>query len=104
MSDVRFGSNFLANYTAKTPLALAFERTLECRILSQGNFARPVLDLGCGDGIFASILFAEPIDTGLDPDKQELEQARRTGVYNELIACAGSKIPKPDGSYQTVFS
>lgn len=104
MSHVRFRTDFLANYTARAPLALAFERTLECRILSKENFARPVLDLGCGDGIFASTLFAEPIDTGIDPDERELRQAEKSGAYHELIRCSGSEIPKPDGSYQTVFS
>ena len=85
MTDSPFRSDFLANYTACAPLALAFERTLECRILSQQRFERPILDLGCGDGLFARVLFAEPIDTGVDPSEQELRKADRTGLYQELI-------------------
>src|SRR5690349_18526514 len=104
MNHVRFRSNFLANYAARTPLALAFERTMECRLLSEENFIRPVLDLGCGDGTFASTLFAEPIDTGIDPDERELRKAEETGAYRELIRCTGSAIPKPDASYKTIFS
>jgi SAM-dependent methyltransferase len=104
MTALDFRSAFLRNYTACAPLALAFERTLECKILSQQLFARPVLDLGCGDGIFAQILFADQIDTGIDPDGSELEKAAGTGGYRELIQCFGSEIPKPDKSYQTVFS
>lgn len=104
MSALRFRSDFLPEYASRAPLALAFERTLECRLLSQETFVPPVLDLGCGDGIFAHILFADTIDTGIDPDGDELEKARETGRYRELIPCLGSAIPKPDGSYQTVFS
>lgn len=104
MSSVKFRSNFLRDYIARTPLALAFERTLECKLLSKQQFQSPILDLGCGDGIFASILFADSIDTGIDPDNAELQKAGETGAYKELICCLGSEIPKPDASYQTVFS
>src|ERR1035437_2226804 len=104
MSHARFRSAFLANYNACAPLALALERVLECRILSQQSFGQPILDLGCGDGLFASILFADSIDTGIDPDERELQKAGKTGAYKELIHCPGSEIPKPNASYQTVFS
>ena len=104
MTPSHFRSNFLADYTACAPLALAFERTLECRILSEQGFDRPILDLGCGDGMFARILFADPIDTGIDPNEDELRKAEKTGSYKELIHCFGSNIPKPDGTYRTVFS
>ena len=104
MTDSLFRSGSLANYIACAPLALAFERTLECRILSQQRFDRPILDLGCGDGLFARVLFAESVDTGIDPSEQELRKADKTGIYRELIQCPGSAIPKPDGSYRTVFS
>lgn len=77
---------------------------MECRILSSRTFARPVLDVGCGDGVFAHVLFADKIDTGIDPDPVEIETARRIDAYNELLVCGGSAVPKPDGSYRTAFS
>lgn len=77
---------------------------MECNILSGQMFERPVLDIGCGDGIFASVLFAETIDTGIDPDPDELVIARELGAYEELICCGGDAIPKPDESYATVFA
>src|SRR4051812_42839859 len=99
MTQSQFRSDFLADYTASAPLALAFERTLECRLLSEQKLNRPILDLGCGDGLFARILFADRIDTGIDPNQKELRKAERTAAYKELIHCFGSRIPKPDGSY-----
>lgn len=104
MSRISFRSAFLEAYTARAPLALAIERTLECEILAAHEFRSPVLDLGCGDGLFASVLFGERLDTGIDPDPDELREAARTGAYRELIRCFGEQIPKPDGSFQTVFS
>jgi ubiquinone/menaquinone biosynthesis C-methylase UbiE len=97
-------SDFLEHYVSMAPLALAFERTMECRILSRMPFDRPVLDLGCGEGLFAKILFAEKIDTGIDPNTRELERARRLDTYIELINCRGDSIPKPDASYRTILS
>ena len=54
---MRFKDNFLLNYLKKAPVPLAVERSLECEILSRQEFVRPILDIGCGEGIFASVLF-----------------------------------------------
>jgi SAM-dependent methyltransferase len=101
---VKFKDNILVSYASMAPLALALERYLECQIYRNLTLERPILDLGCGDGLYAWALFAEPVDTGIDPNPRELETASRLGAYRELIACAGHSVPKPDGSYRTVFS
>lgn len=85
-------------------MALALERTLECLLLSKREFHAPLLDVGCGDGLFASILFAEQIDTGIDLNSKEIACAEKTGAYRELICCPGSEIPKPADSFRTAFS
>jgi SAM-dependent methyltransferase len=101
---MKFGQNFLTRYLALAPAALAIERVLECRILETQKFARPILDLGCGDGIFASVLFAEKIDLGIDLDPVEIERSRRLGAYDELLASPASVVPKPAESFATIFS
>lgn len=101
---MKFHNDVLLRYASIAPLALAFERTLECRIYQRLPFERPILDLGCGDGVFAKVLFDEPIDTGVDPDPRELACARRLGTYGELLPCAGDAVPKSDGSFRTIFS
>jgi len=101
---VATNTTHLLNYISCAPLPLAFERTLECRIYSRFQFQRPILDLGCGDGLFAKILFADKIDTGVDPNPRELERARELGIYEEVIQCSGDAVPKLNGSYNTIFS
>lgn len=101
---MKFKDNFLAIYLNEAPVPLAFERAFECHILSQQKFEHPILDIGCGDGIFAKILFDEKIDTGIDPLEYELESAKQYNMYHELIHAFGDKIPKNDNSYKTVFS
>ena len=101
---IRTKKSVILEYISMAPLALAFERIVECRILSNKKFEHPLLDLGCGEGLFAKILFAEVIDTGVDPNARELSRAKELGAYKELIKCYGDKIPKPDGSYRTILS
>ena len=94
----------LREYIACAPLPLAIERSIECRLYKGRAFERPILDVGCGEGLFAKILFAEPVDTGIDPDARELQYALELGAYSELIQCAGDAIPKPPGYFRTIFS
>jgi len=101
---MKFNQEFLRQYMGVAPLALAFERVMECRILSSMPFDRPILDIGCGEGLFAKMLFAEKIDTGIDPNPREIERSREWDAYTELIVCKGDAIAKPDGHFQTIFS
>lgn len=99
-----FRTHFLENYLSEAPAALAIERWLECEILSRHRFEAPILDLGCGDGIFASVLFSAPLDLGVDPDAHEIGKAEKRRCYRELLVRAGHDIPKPTGSFQTILS
>jgi ubiquinone/menaquinone biosynthesis C-methylase UbiE len=101
---MKFKRDFLKSYLKVAPLALASERALECEILSLQKFEPPLLDIGCGDGIFASILFESKVDTGIDLDLYELARCKKLNIYKELIACQGAEIPKPDQSYKTIMS
>jgi SAM-dependent methyltransferase len=101
---MKFAQEVLPRYLAEAPIPLAFERLLEARIYQRHTFERPILDIGCGEGLFAKMVFDEKIDTGIDPNPKELERAREYDAYTELIECKGDAIPKPDGHYRTVFS
>lgn len=101
---MRFKDRFVRRYVSCAPLALALERAYECHILSQQKFEPPVLDIGCGDGIFAAVLFDEKISVGVDPDGDELERARQSGMYHELILTGAQRIPKADKTFKTIFA
>lgn len=101
---MKFKNNFFRNYLCHAPTPLALERSLECELLSQEKFNHPILDIGCGEGLFAFILFQEKIDTGVDPDEKELKRAGQYGMYDELIKCYGQQIPKEDKTFNTIFS
>lgn len=101
---MKFKKNYLSNYLNNAPVALAIERALECQILSSRRFARPILDAGCGDGLFASILFDEPVDTGIDRQPQELKIAQYRAMYRELICCSADQVPRQSGFYKTILA
>jgi SAM-dependent methyltransferase len=101
---MQFNRDFLRRYLEIAPAALALERSMECEILAEQSFERPVLDLGCGDGVFAAILCAETIDVGVDYDSEELARAKLYARYDELLHCGGNSIPRSDDSFATIFS
>ena len=99
-----FREKILFRYLCHAPIPLAIERSIESRLYQGCRMERPILDVGCGDGLFARMVFAIPLDTGIDPDLSEIETARQNRGYRELIQTAGDRIPKPDGSYKTILS
>jgi ubiquinone/menaquinone biosynthesis C-methylase UbiE len=104
MSSLNFNKNLAQKYLLAAPASLARERILECQLYQSQIFQRPVLDVGCGDGLLASILFVDQVDTGIDPNPSEIAVAESRKVYKELLRCFGSAIPKGDNTYKTAFS
>ena len=60
-------------------------------------FPRPILDIGCGDGHFGSVIFPEGADVGLDPGIADLSEAVRRGVYRLLVSARLGRDAVPDG-------
>ncbi|MFN8008916.1 MAG: methyltransferase domain-containing protein [Terriglobia bacterium] len=102
--SLKFRNNILLEYISRAPLPLALERSAEGQIFSGLEFERPVLDLGCGEGLFAQSVFTESLEAGIDPNPRELERAQIYGRYVQLIQCSGNAIPMPDNSFKTIFS
>ena len=99
-----FNDNFLRNYLIDAPTPLAIERSWECILFSQEELKTPILDIGCGDGIFARSLFKSRVNVGIDPNKVEIDRAADTMIYDELLLDFGDKIHKKDKSFNTIFS
>lgn len=100
---MKFNQDFLKSYLMDAPLPLAVERSWECEILAQQEFPKPILDIGCGEGIFARQLFQDKVDSGLDPNADEIDRAKKFDKYDELLVGFGQEINKPDKSFQTVM-
>lgn len=81
-------------------------RNMELNLLrSQLKYMkRPILDLGCGNGQFATLLF-ERVEAGVDLSSDILIAANQTGIYDVLKQCDCTKnIPLENNKFKTIFS
>lgn len=94
----------LKQYWFAPPVALW--RAVELRVLAAEEFARPILDLGCGDGLIAQVLFQDedPIEVGFDPWWEQVRQSPATGRYRMVQQALGDAMPYPSNTFATIFS
>lgn len=97
-------TGILRSYLEQAPISLALERAIEARQIRSLELGRPILDIGCGDGLFASIAMPQRPDVGLDLLPDELLRARRRGSYRQLMRANAERLPFPDGAFATVLS
>jgi ubiquinone/menaquinone biosynthesis C-methylase UbiE len=86
------------------PYFRAMLRAVEAHFYQDLDLPHPRLDIGCGDGHFASVTFDEPIDVGIDPWTGPIHKAARLGVYRLLVQGDASKIPFPDNTFGSAIS
>jgi ubiquinone/menaquinone biosynthesis C-methylase UbiE len=96
--------DYLRLHLTALPLHRALLRSVECRLLSRYTFEHPILDVGAGDGHFASLLFPDGVDVGVDPSAEVLSHAAKWGVYGELRVASAGDLPFPDNSFGSVIS
>lgn len=97
----------LLRYTKLAPFQLALIRSEEVYWTSRAKMARPILDLGCADGIFGQVLFRGKrgaIAVGVDVDEIALRIAQSKSVYQKIIKADARKLPFADKLFQTVIS
>lgn len=83
--------------------SLGLWRAAEVAALAEREYARPILDFGCGDGFVASLAFGN-VEVGLDPWDLAIREARKKGVYERLIKTAIERSGLRSGSFATVIS
>lgn len=92
------------NYFARVPLAHALFRAAELWMLEEAALERPVLDVGCGRGEFASLAVNGAIEAGVDLVARDLDFARRSRRYQQLRQADARQLPYPDGAFRSVLS
>lgn len=87
------------------PAFRALLRAVEARLYQDLlPLQEPVLDVGCGDGHFASIALPGPLQAGIDPDAGVLREARDRGAYRVVARSLGDALPFATGTFATVVS
>ncbi len=96
--------DFLWAHLKALPYFRSLLRAVEANYYQDVEFPEPVLDVGCGDGHFATIAFDHRINIGIDPDLQSLREARSRNAYRWLVQSDGARLPYPDDSIGSAFS
>src|SRR5262245_11229405 len=96
---------FRVHYTQP---ATALWRTFESEVVLRNlRGSGRGLDLGCGDGTLASVLFSRCRGvrwTGLDIDPVDAALAAKRGIYDSVIVAPAQAIPARAGAFDIVFS
>ena len=104
MRNNDFLTKFLVAYPSIPSHALW--RAIEAKLLSEEHFEYPLLDLGCGDGIFAKILFRDKSGEiiGCDVSRECVKAANNQRIYVEVVVADGRLLPYRDSYFATVIS
>ena len=86
------------------PYFRALLRAVEAVYYQTFDLPAPTLDLGCGDGQFASLTFDRQMDVGLDPWTAPLHEAGQRRAYRLLVRADGARSPFPDSFFASAFS
>ncbi len=104
MSTNAHSEHILWRHIRDLPYFRAMLRAVEDSFYQDLDLPGPVLDLGSGDGHFASVAFDHPLDVGLDPWWEPLVESKQRSNYNALVCADGSSIPFPDGYFKSAVS
>lgn len=96
----------LREQLGELPPHRALLRAVESRLMGRVSLVAPILDIGAGDGHFASSTYDPlPIDVGLEVDAGAIREAgTRRGVYRHLVRASAEALPFPARSFRTVVS
>ncbi|MCS7010589.1 MAG: class I SAM-dependent methyltransferase [Anaerolineales bacterium] len=100
MSD----QDFLFLHLRDLPYFRALIRAVEATFYQTLDLPAPTLDVGCGDGHFASLTFDRPIEIGLDPWHAPMREARQRRVYRLLVEADAAAVPFPAETFASAFS
>lgn len=96
--------DYLTPHLRDLPYFRALLRAIEARFYEGISLPEPVLDLGCGDGHFASLAFDQPLTVGLDPWWGPLQEASHRTAHRHLTCAAGDSMPYPDNYFASAIS
>jgi len=96
--------DFLWLHLKDLPYFRAILRANEAAFYQGIKLPSPVLDIGSGDGHFASVTFDQKLDVGVDPSLTTMREAQRRGAYLLLTQADGAAMPLADASMGSAVS
>ena len=92
-------------HLSSLPQFRALIRAIEHRLLDDYKpFARPILDVGCGDGHFGAAALDGRVDVGIDLAASSLREARARRAYAHLVRADAPALPFRSETFGTVIA
>jgi SAM-dependent methyltransferase len=104
VSPDELSDRILRQHLAELPWHRVITRSIEARILAEVAFPRPMLDVGSGDGHFASVVFPDGVDAAIDPGFAEAAASRARGAYRLAVNASSLAIPFRSGAFASALS
>ena len=89
-----------AAYHRYAPSALALRECLRLRAVRGHTLDEPILDIGCGDGVFAELAFPGKQIWGIDVNPTEIGRAQATAAYSTLVCGSITEASLPPGFFR----
>jgi SAM-dependent methyltransferase len=89
-----------AAYYRFCPSALAVRECLRLRAVRQFELQSPILDIGCGDGVFAALAYPGKKIWGIDVNLQEIRRAQSSAAYDALLCGSITEVALPKGFFR----
>jgi SAM-dependent methyltransferase len=102
--SISSGKDFLWENISQLPYFRGVLRAVEARFYQSIQLKEPILDLGCGDGKFASTSFGKQLTIGVDPWFRPLLEARNNQVYQLPVCADGDRLPFPNDFFGSIIS
>jgi SAM-dependent methyltransferase len=91
-------------YFPFTPAALCIKECARLTALRKYGCPSPILDVGCGDGLFASIAFSDAEVWGIDVDANEGRWAFASKAYHQIILGDVTHVRLPSSFFATCIA
>jgi SAM-dependent methyltransferase len=96
--------DFLWRNLRELPYFRGTLRSVEARLMAPVALPEPTLDIGAGDGHFASTTYPRRLDAGIDPSLASLREAKGRAAYRLLLQAEGARLPFADHSFASAIS
>lgn len=93
-----------AAYHRYAPSALALRECLRLRAVRHYELPEPILDVGCGDGVFAELAYPGKKIWGIDVNPSEIGRAQATAAYSTLVCGSITQASLPPKFFQSAIA
>ncbi|MEN8240748.1 MAG: NUDIX domain-containing protein [Chloroflexota bacterium] len=102
--EVKDDQDYLWPHLKGLPYFRSLLRSVEASYYQDLDLPEPVLDVGSGDGHFASLVFDRKLDVGLDPWWEPLRESKQYDIYHALVQADAAHSPFPSGHFASALS